>query len=284
MLRHLEAVHLPQELVQRVVALARAAVAAAAARAADGVDLVDEDDRRGVLLGLVEEPLDPRRADADELLGEVGAGDRVERNPGLGRDRLRHERLARAGRPVQEHALRNPGAEPAEARRVGEEVANVGDLLDHLPAAGDVAERHARPRGLDLEAAAAAHLHREQHDQRDHCHHRGQREEEADDRAHAEAASAAEAARVDLDRDAVRACRREQRLQAVVLRQADPVADAVAGEEEHALLHRPLQEQLDLATRQLGLGKPRRRRDDGCLPRRGLLVIEDRGDRGCSHQ
>src|ERR1700687_2894730 len=50
------------------------------ARAADGVDLVDEDDARRVLLPLLEEIPYSRRPDAHEHLDEVGAGDREERH------------------------------------------------------------------------------------------------------------------------------------------------------------------------------------------------------------
>jgi hypothetical protein len=46
---------------------------AGAAVATDGVDLVDEDDRGGVLLGLVEQVAHAARADAHEHLDEVGA-------------------------------------------------------------------------------------------------------------------------------------------------------------------------------------------------------------------
>ena len=55
-----EAVHLGEDLVQRLLALvAAAAVAAgAAARTADGVELVDEDDRRRLLLRLPEQVAD----------------------------------------------------------------------------------------------------------------------------------------------------------------------------------------------------------------------------------
>ena len=51
----LEAVHLDQQLVQRLLALVVPAAEAGAAVAADGVDLVDEDDAGGVLLALLEE-------------------------------------------------------------------------------------------------------------------------------------------------------------------------------------------------------------------------------------
>ena len=52
---HLEAVHLDEELVQRLLALVVAASETRAAMAADGVDLVHEDDARRRLLGLLEE-------------------------------------------------------------------------------------------------------------------------------------------------------------------------------------------------------------------------------------
>jgi hypothetical protein len=64
-----------------LLALVVAAAHAGAAVPADGVDLVDEDDRRGVGLGLLEQVAHPAGADADEHLDEVRAGDRVERTP-----------------------------------------------------------------------------------------------------------------------------------------------------------------------------------------------------------
>ena len=52
---HLEAVHLDEQLVERLLALVVTAAEAGAAVAADGVDLVHEDDAGRVLLGLLEE-------------------------------------------------------------------------------------------------------------------------------------------------------------------------------------------------------------------------------------
>ncbi len=49
-----ETIHLDEQLVQRLLALVVAAADAAAAVAAHGVDLVDEDDGRRVLLGALE--------------------------------------------------------------------------------------------------------------------------------------------------------------------------------------------------------------------------------------
>ena len=71
----LEAVHLGQDLVERLLALVvRREAAAAGPLAADGVDLVDEDDAGRVLLRVAEEVADARRADADEELDKLGRG------------------------------------------------------------------------------------------------------------------------------------------------------------------------------------------------------------------
>ena len=67
----LEAVHLHQELVERLLAFVITAAQAGAAMASDRVDLVDEDDAGRVLLGLLEHVAHPARADADEHLDEI---------------------------------------------------------------------------------------------------------------------------------------------------------------------------------------------------------------------
>ena len=59
-----------------------------AARAADGVDLVDEDDRRRVLARLLEQIAHARRAHADDHLDELGGAHREERHARLAGDRL----------------------------------------------------------------------------------------------------------------------------------------------------------------------------------------------------
>ena len=164
---HLEAVHLDEELVQGLLALVVAAAHAGAAVAADGVDLVHEDDAGGVLLRLLEEVADAAGADADEHLDEVGAGDREERHTGLTGDRPREQGLAGAGRPVEQHALRDASAQRLEALRVLEELLDLVQLLHGLVDPGDVAEgdlrrvdRHPlRPRLAEAHHARAAALH-----------------------------------------------------------------------------------------------------------------------------
>ena len=123
-----EAVHLDEQLVEGLLALVVTAADAGAAVATDGVDLVDEDDGRGVGLGLLEEVADAARADTDEHLDEVRAGDRVERHAGLTRDGAGQQRLAGTGLAVEQHALGDLGADGEELRRLLEE------LLDLLRA------------------------------------------------------------------------------------------------------------------------------------------------------
>ena len=105
----LEPVHLDEELVQRLLALVVAAAEAGPAVAADGVDLVDEDDAGARLLRLLEQVAYTRGADADEHLDEVRARDGEERHAGLACGRAGEQRLAGAGRPVEQDALRESG-------------------------------------------------------------------------------------------------------------------------------------------------------------------------------
>ena len=94
-----EAVHLGEDLVQRLLPLVAAAEAAAgaAARSPDGVELVDEDDRRRLLLRLPEEVADTGGAYADDRLDELGGRHREEGGACLAGDGSREQRLAGAG-------------------------------------------------------------------------------------------------------------------------------------------------------------------------------------------
>ena len=124
-----ETVHLDEELVQRLLALVVAAAEPGAALASDRVDLVDEDDAGGVLLGLVEEVAHAAGADADEHLDELGARDGEERHPRLAGHGLAEQRLAGAGRADEQDALRDARAERDELLRVFEELDDLRELL-----------------------------------------------------------------------------------------------------------------------------------------------------------
>ncbi len=139
--RGVEAVHLGQDLVQRLLALVVTAERrAAAARAADGVQLVDEDDRGRGLAGLLEQIAHARRADADDHLDELRSAEAEERDARLPGDRARQQRLAGSRRTDQQHALRHRAAEPLVLRGVLQEVDDLDQLVLGFVDAGDVVE------------------------------------------------------------------------------------------------------------------------------------------------
>ena len=188
--RALEAVHLDQELVQGLLAFVVAAAQACAALAPDGVDLVDEDDARGVLLGLLEHVADARGADADEHFDEVRTGDGEERHLGFAGDGLGEQRLAGARAADHQHTAGNAPAELLELGRIAEELDQFGDVFLGLIAAGDIGEGDAvgrfvhQPRLALAERegaalAAALHLAHEEYPDADQQQHREPGDEDA---------------------------------------------------------------------------------------------------------
>ena len=137
-----EAVHLDEQLIQRLLALVVPASQAGAAVAAHGVDLVDEDDAGRALLALLEQVADAAGADADEHLHEVGARNREERNVRLARNRAGQQGLARARRADQQNSLGNPPAQLLKLLRLAEELDNLLQLFLGLLDARDVLEGH----------------------------------------------------------------------------------------------------------------------------------------------
>ena len=190
----LEAVHLDEQLVQRLLALVVAAAEAGAAVTADGVDLVDEDDAGRVLLGLLEHVAHARCADADEHLDEVGARDREERNVGLAGHGARDQRLAGARRADQQAAARDAPAEPLELLRIAQEFDDLLQIGLGLVDARHVLERDAAlPLGQQLglglaeahgAAAARLHLAHEEDPHADQQQHREPVDQHAQDRGH----------------------------------------------------------------------------------------------------
>ena len=183
----LEAVHLDEHLVQRLLALVVAAAQAGAAMPADRIDFVDEDDAGRVLLALLEHVADTGRTDAHEHFHEVGARDGEERHIRLTRDGPRQQRLTGAGRAHQQHALRDLAAEPLELLRVLQEFDDFLQFALGLIDAGDILERHPplllrqHPRAGLAEAhgpaAARLHLAHEEHPDADQQQHREPRQQ-----------------------------------------------------------------------------------------------------------
>ena len=102
----LEAVHLGQQLVERLFALVVAAAElAAVALLADGVDFVNKHDAGRFLLRLLEQVAHLAGAHADEHLHKFRAGNGEERHVRFARDCLGEHGFACAGRADEQNAL-----------------------------------------------------------------------------------------------------------------------------------------------------------------------------------
>ena len=141
-LARVEAIHLDEQLVECLLALVVGGQAGAAL-AAHRVDLVDEDDARRGLLGLVEEIAHTACADADQHLDELGAGHREEGHTRLACHGARQQRLTGARRANQQDALRNLAAEPLELLRRLEELDDLFKLGLRLVHPRDIREGRA---------------------------------------------------------------------------------------------------------------------------------------------
>ena len=184
----IKAVHLGQQLVERLLALVVAAEAAAVTGFADGIDLVDEDDARGDLCRLGEQVAHAGRAHAHEHLHKVRAGDGEKRHLRLAGDRLGQQRLARTGRADQQRALGDLRADGGVLFGVVQKIDDLLQRLLGLVLTGHVVERDAggtlhihlgvrlAHRADAADAAQAAVSGKQAHHQHKEAHHQQQRQ------------------------------------------------------------------------------------------------------------
>src|SRR5712692_8613245 len=117
-----------------------AAAQASATMTSYGIDFINEDNARGILLPLFEQITHPAGADAYEHLHEIRAGNRKERHVCFARDRPRQQGLARARGTDQQHTLRDPSAQLLELLRLAQEFDNLPQLFLGLVHARHVLE------------------------------------------------------------------------------------------------------------------------------------------------
>ena len=152
-----EAVHLRQDLVERLLTLLVPAHDPAAARASDGVEFVDEDDGGRGLFGLFEQVAHAAGAHTHEHLDELRGRQRKERHVRLARHGPGQKRLAGAGRPVQKDPARDPPTELQILLGVCEEIDDLGEFEFDLVDARHILERRALLVGLVALGARFAH-------------------------------------------------------------------------------------------------------------------------------
>ena len=145
-----------------------------AAAAADGVDLIDENNGRGTALGLLKQVANAARADADIQLHKIRAGNGKELHIRLACHGAGQQRLTRARRADEQHALGDARADAAVFCGITQKIDDLLQLGLFLVRSGDVAEHHlvaaAAHAGIGVaelhHAAAVAHEHHV--DERDH--------------------------------------------------------------------------------------------------------------------
>src|SRR5205085_3557959 len=141
-----EAIHLDEQLIERLLALVIAAAETGAPVTADGIDFINENDAGRVLLRLLEHVAHARGADADEHLDKVGARDGEERHIRFTGDRAREQRLSSPRWANEKHAARNAAAEALEFSGIAQELDDLLQILLGLINARDVFERDAAMR------------------------------------------------------------------------------------------------------------------------------------------
>ena len=155
----LKTVHLDQQLVERLLALIVTAAQTSSTLTSHGIDLIDEDDRRRLRLGLLKEVAHAAGADAHEHLDKVRTRDAKEWHARLAGNGLGQQRFTGARRAHQQHATRDLGTQLVIAIRVAQEVTNLFELLDCLVHAGNVFELDLGARGLVGLGVGLAKLH-----------------------------------------------------------------------------------------------------------------------------
>ncbi len=135
-----KAVHLHQQLVQRLLALIVSAAQSGAAMTPHRVNFIDEDDAGSILLALLKQVADAACAHAHKHLHKVRARNREERHIGLAGHCTRKQRLARSRRAHQQNSLGNAPAQLLEPLRLAQVFNNLLKFFLGLVHAGHILE------------------------------------------------------------------------------------------------------------------------------------------------
>ena len=174
-----KAVHLSQELVQGVLPfIVGAGDLVPATGTTNSIDLIDEDDARGLLFRLTKEITNAGSADTDKHLHEIGSGDREERNLCFTCNRFGQQGFTSTRRSYKQSSLRDLAAELGVFTRILQKVDNLHYLHFGLFKAGHIVEGYVHtgifvkklrlrfPDVEDLSAGTSATTAHETHDQK----------------------------------------------------------------------------------------------------------------------
>ena len=133
-------IHLDQKLIEGLLPLVVPTTEARAPMATDRVNLVDENDARGLLLALLKEVPHPGGPYTDEHLHEIASRDGEEGDVGLAGDGPGQQGLAGPGRSHQKDPLGNLPTQTLKLLRIGQEIDDFLQLLLGLIDPGNVFE------------------------------------------------------------------------------------------------------------------------------------------------
>ena len=151
-----KAVHLGQDLVQRLFTLIVTAERIRAARPADRVDLIDEDDCRCDLASFCKQFAYAAGADAHDHFDELRRAGAEKWDIRLARGRSGQEGLAGSWRPGQQYTFRRAGSDAPVFRGIAQEVHDLVDFGLDLVDAGDIVEGDSYRFRIDRLSCAAA--------------------------------------------------------------------------------------------------------------------------------
>ena len=153
-----EAVHLDKNLVKRLLSLIMSAAQSASAAAAYSINLINEDDARGILPSSLKQIPDTGGAHAYKHLNEIRTGGVEEVDACLACDSTRKQRLSCSWRAYKQDALRNLRSDFHITVRVFKKVHDFLKLVLAFFLSGNILEQHLVFLGAVLHGMALAEL------------------------------------------------------------------------------------------------------------------------------
>ena len=154
-----KAVHLNKQLIQRLFAFIVAAAYARTALTTNGIDLINEDNGRTCLFGLVEQVAHTGSTHAHEHFHKVRTRNAEERHARLACNSTREQRFTRTRRAHQKAAARNLCAHSLIFVGICQEILDLAHFLHGFIHAGNIVKRHIGALFLRLARLRLAEVH-----------------------------------------------------------------------------------------------------------------------------
>src|SRR5258707_3350679 len=173
-----KAIHLDQQLVQRLFALIVSAAESGSAMTAYCINFVNEDDAWGIFLALLKQVANAACAHAYEHFYKIRTGDGEERNVGFAGHCPGQQGFACSRMSYQQYALGNASAQLLEFLRFAQELNDLAQLFLRFVHSSHVFERdflllhgkQSRAALAETQGLVAATLHLANHDEEKHAY------------------------------------------------------------------------------------------------------------------